>query len=646
MKQNEEAGANAIFRFGVFELDSSLGELRKHGYRVHLQQQPFCILCMLLERPGKLVTREEIQEKLWSTDTFVDFDRSLNRAVTKLRQALGDDAESPRFIETLPRRGYRLLVPVEIRSVVSSTATVDTPNVPALPSGNPSLEPTLPAVLSPSWTAFRQWAVRAVILAVGVFVLLLWLIPGGWPDRLLRRRTAGSFQSVAVLPFENLSGDPSKEYFADGMTDELITDLAELTRIRVVSRSSVMRYKGSRKPLPEIARELNVDAIVEGSVTLSELQVRITAQLIEASSDRHLWASSYERDRKDLFPIQREVAVTIAGLIRARTEAGNAVDASSIPTFTPETYELYEECRTMGRKSTEEGMSLAIKCYERVLALDPNCAAAYAGIANSYSALGLDNLPRARAAAMKAVELAPSLSEAHDALAEIKADYERDLAGAEKEYKQALALNPSNAGAHVGYATMLVGTGRLTDAVAEAKTARELDPFSAGGAIFSGMILFMAGQYDKAIEEERAALELNPEHDRAHYWWGYAYEQKGMYKKAIAEYEKVPNDSHCIFLSALGRSFSLAGDSKKAEEVRHKIEHYSGEDAIWPYDAALFYASLDDKDRAFEWLERDLKERDGWLLFLKVDPRLSSLRSDPRFHDLVRRVALPAFDPS
>jgi TolB-like protein/Flp pilus assembly protein TadD len=448
-------------------------------------------------------------------------------------------------------------------------------------------------------------------------------------------------QSLAVLPFENLSGDSSKDYFVDGFTDELITDLAEQTKIRVVSRTSVLRYKGSRKPLPEIAEELKVDAIVEGSVSISDQQVRITAQLIQASSDQHLWAHSYERGRKDLFSVQSEVAATIAGLIGTN---GVRATATLGQRFTPETYQLYLECRYLMQTGSEEGMNQAIQCYQRILKLDPSCASAYAGLADSYTNLGeLDNLSKGRAAAIKAMELDSSLPEAHVTLARLKLADDKDLPGAETEINRALALNPSDAGAYMTYAALLIARGRMADAIAAAKTARDLDPFSSRNASQSGVVLFMSGQFNRTIEEERAALQLDPGRQRAHYWLGYAYEQKGMYKDAIAEYERVlPNDDHGIFLAALGRSLALAGDSKKAAEVKRKIEHFPAGDFVWHYDAALFYVALGDKDRAFQLLERDQKEGGGWSIVLNADPRLAPLRSDPRFPDLVRRVGLPA----
>lgn len=625
-------------RFGSFEVDLTTRELRNHGRRIKLQEKPFQVLALLLDQPGELVTREEFRHRLWPVDTFVDFEHGINTAIKKLREALEDNAEEPRYIETLPRRGYRFIASVEETLLAGA--------VPA-----PQTWKRLRVLRTSPQTYFRHWYVLllgAVLVAVAALLFGLNLV--GVRDRLWQRSTPGQgtaipIESLAVLPFDNLSGDSSNDYFADGFTDELITDLAEQTRIRVVSRSSVVRYKGSRKPLAEIARELNVDAIVEGSVSLSDQQVRITAQFIQAPSDRHLWAHSYERDRKDLFSVQSEVATTIASLIRAKATGRDATIVRSAPShqrFTVATYELSLECRKLRMAATEEGVNRAIHCYEHVLSLDPNCATAYAELAYSYLALGLDSVPKSRAAAIRALELDPALPEAHLALADFKADYEKDLKGAESEFDQALALNPSYAMAHLNRANVLAATRRMADAIAEAKTARELDPFSARGAMFSGMILFMAGQYDQTIEEEKAALQLDLHLDRTHYWLGYAYEQKGMYKDAIAEYEKVlPDDEHGILLMALGRSVVLTGDFQKAAEIKRKIEQSSGKDFVWPYDVALFYAVLGDKDRAFEWLERDQNQRDGWLLFLNVDPRLSALRSDPRFRDLSRRVGLP-----
>jgi len=663
-----------IYKFGKFQIEALARTVRREEEVVTLNRRAFEVLLYFVQNPGRVLTRDELLKNVWP-DTFVD-ENSLAQSISVLRRALEEKPGDNSYIVTLPGRGYQFVSPVQVVALAKRDAVRDAATTADRgPSGlifqqqtirtsviteesgiESHLRPRLavekhdnqalqPLVSSPTketgWRpAYLRWAVLGTVFLMTCAALAFWLIPRALRDRLLRVHPAGGrIQSVAVLPFQNLSGDSSKEYFADGFTDELTTDIAERTKIRVVSRTSVMRYKDSKKALPEIARELAVDAIVEGSVVVSGEQVRITAQLIQTSTDQHLWAHSYEREKKDLFSIQREVAATIASLIGSKTEGASlpGVRPTSSPErFSAATYELALECGKLRSTSREEGITRAIQCYQRVLSLDPNSAAAYAEIAYSYLMLAD---PRAQAAAIKAVNLDPTLPEAHFALAEFKEEQEIDLAVAESEFKQALALNPSYALARVGYADLLVGAGRMSEAVAEARRARELDPFSAAVAQFSGRIFFFAGQYDKAIAEEKAALDLDSNAERARYWTGYAYEQKSMYKNAIAEYEKeLPDDSHGIFLAALGRSFVLSGDSRRAAEVKRKIEHHSEKDSMWPYDAAMFYAALDDKDRAFECLE---KERSGWLLFMRVDPRLSALRSDPRFEDLAQRVGLP-----
>lgn len=625
-----------IVRFDNFELDLGRYELRRGARVVKLEKNPMELLILLVENQGRLVMREEIIQRLWGDNVFVDTRHGINTAVHKLRTALRDDSEQPRILETVIGKGYRL-----VATVVAELA--DEPSADAILAAPATEEVASTKAKEPSPITFwsrklTRWTARAIALAA-CLVLILWLIPSNLRDRLLGRPSP--IQSLAVLPFDNLSGDSSKDYFADGFTEELTTDLAEHAGIRVVSRTSAMRYKTTRKPLPEIARELKVDAIVEGSVVISDQQVRITAQLIQASNDQHLWAHSYDGDRKDLLPIQNEIAATIAGFIREKKEArdeGTVRAASIHPRFTPATYELFLECNGLRKTGSKEGVSHAAQCYQHILALDPNSAAAYAGLASCFLAV---DPSKAGPSIVESIKLDPSLEEAHTASANFKMIYERDLAGAGKEFRTALALNPSYAEAHSNYAMLLLATGRATDAVAEARIARELDPFSASAAMYYGMTLFMARQYDRAIEEEKASLDLDPHHDRAHYWWGYAYEQKGMYKEAIMEYEKVPEDTRGELLAARGRSLWLEGDSENATEVNQRIEHFPANDFVWPYDGALFYAASGDKDRAFQWLEKDLKERDGWLLLLNVDPRLAPLRSDPRFPDLVKRVGLP-----
>ena len=666
-----------VFQFGEFQIDARAHTLRREEAIVTLNYRAFDVLLYFVQNPGRVLTREELLKNVWA-DAYVD-ENNLAQGISALRRALEEKPGDNSYIVTLPGRGYQFVAPVRavvpenrkvspevstttgqgpggllfqqqtIRSsVITEESGIESHPRPRLLGEESDNQALRPPPSSPTNEAgwpppYLRWAVLGTVLLMTCAALAVWLIPRALRDGLLRVHPVGGLiQSIAVLPFQNLSGDSSKEYFADGFTDELTTDIAERTKIRVVSRTSVMRYKDSKKPLPEIARELAVDAIVEGSVVVSGEQVRITAQLIQASSDRHLWAHSYESERKDLFSLQSELAASIAGLIGSKANGADSGDnrLSASPTrFTAATYELALECRSLRKIGTEDSINRAIQCYQRVLTQDSDSAAAYAEIAYCYIALAD---PRAQPAAIKALALDPSLPDAHLALAEFKTEHDMDLTGAEKEFNRALLLNPSYAEARVSHADELVGAGRITDAIAEARTARELDPFSAAVAEFSGRVFFLAGQYDKVIAEEKAALDLDANRRRPPYWTGYAYEQKGMYKNAIAEYEKgLPDDFHGIFLAALGRSFVLSGDSRRAAEVKRKIEHHSEKDFMWPYDAAMFYAALGDKNRAFEWLEKEREIHGGWLLFMRVDPRLSALRSDPRFEDLAQRVGLP-----
>ena len=632
-----------LLEFGPFRVHPEQRVLLCNQEPVPLSPKAFELLLILVERNGQVVLKDDLMKLLWP-DTFVE-ESNLSQHVFQLRKALGERAPGSSYILTVPGRGYRFaqtvrVLPYEEPGVAESLRFQLT-----APGNSPSSRTSdVPG-------AFHRihGIPAAYLLLVGLVVFgvsLLAVNMGNLRNRFSKQSTSARatpfhIASLAVLPFENLSGDPSKDYFADGFTDELITDIAEQAPIRVVSRSSVMRYKGSRKPLPEIARELNVDAVVEGSVSLSDEQVRITAQLIQAAVDQHLWAHSYERARRDLFSIQREVAATISALIGSKADTASSLTVRSTDSFSgvgASTYELALDCRALRWTSTEEGVRRAIQCYEHLLALDPNSAVAYAGLADCYMAV---DPSKAGEPAVKAISLNASLPEAHLAIANVKLFQEYDLAGAEAEFERTLTLNPNYAEAHIGRAWALVAAGRATEAISEASAARELDPFSIPIATFSAGVLFMARQYDKAIEAARAALELDPDRHRAHYWAGYAYEQKGMYKEAIAEYKKVlPEDDHGIFLAGLGRALVLAGDSKRAAEVKFKIEHRSGKDFMWPYDAALFCAAIGDKNRTFEWLEKERAKHDGWLVLLQVDPRLFALRSDPRLLDLAHRVGL------
>ena len=440
---SEDEPARRRFRFGVFELDLRAGELRKHGVRIRLQEQPFLVLAMLLEHPGEVVTREELQKKLWPADIFVDFDHGLNKAINKVRDALGDSAENPRFVETVARRGYRFMSEVKVVEV----PLVRTPELerPIYPTAADRKRP----VAADERAAGKQllpslaWKISALVLILLVVALATWkLYPWNRPPPVIR--------SLAVLPLENLSGDASQDYFSDGMTDELITELGQIGDLRVISRTSAMTYKDTHKTLPQIAKELNVDAVVEGAVLRSGGRVRITAQLIMADTDKQLWAESYEGDLRDALTLQAQVARAITNQIQVNLNPQEQV-ALKVKVVNPEAYESYLEGRYFWNKRTADGLKAALAYFNQAIDEDPNYAEAYSGLADTYALLGdwqyavmttKEALPKAKAAANKALELDNTLGEAHNSLAFCLDgfDWDFDLAG--REFRRAIALEP------------------------------------------------------------------------------------------------------------------------------------------------------------------------------------------------------------
>ena len=615
----KQSSAPRCLRFDVFQVDLRSGELRKQGHRVKLQEQPFQVLAMLLERPGEVVTREELRQPLWPADTFVDFDHGLNIAINKLREALGDSADTPRFIETLPRRGYRFIAPVQgVRPASAGRRTVR------------------PLVLG---------ALGVVTLAL----VLVGLNVGGLRTRLLRGTTVPPIQSLAVLPLENLSGDPGQEYFADGMTDELITDLAQISTVRVISRTSVMRYKGARTPLQEIARQLNVDAVVEGTVARSGNRVRVRAQLIRVADDRHLWAESFERELQDVLALQSEVASAIARQVQVKLMMPQG-HRGSVGPIKPAAYEAYLKGRYSWNKRNEAGLQEGIEQFQQAIATDPGYAPAYSGLADSYTTLGYfsylspeESFPRARAAAAKALELDPTLAEAHASLAYAKFYYDWNWPEAEKEFKKAIALNPSYATAHHWYSVYLTAMGRPEEAMAEIRQAQQLDPLSLAIRTDIGFQLYYTRKYDEAIQQLKTTLEMNPNFPLAHLWLGRTYQQKRMYAEAITEFEQAGNvlRDWPVTIAAIGYVQGKAQNKAEALKTLEKLKKLSEKRYVTAYAVALVYAGLDDKSQAFRWLNKGVEERTHWLVWLKLDPRWDDLRSDPRFEQLVRRVGLP-----
>jgi TolB-like protein/DNA-binding winged helix-turn-helix (wHTH) protein/Tfp pilus assembly protein PilF len=617
-------------RFGPFELDLESGELLKEGVRIKLQDQPFQILCILLEKPGRVVTREELKNRVWPADTFVEFDQGVYSAIRRLRDALCDSAESPRFVETLARRGYRFIAPVESGNVVSI----------------PAEKPTLAA--SPPSQRRRPWIALAGVSALALFVVGLSGL--GW--RHFRTRTpvthrTSEIRTLAVLPLENLSHDPEQEYFADGMADELVTQLGQISAVKVISRTSAMHYKGTHKTLPEIARELHVDAVVEGSVQRSGKRVRINAQLIEAATDQHIWARSYERDLSDTLVLQAEVAQEIVSEISARLTPEEQSRFTRVGTVDPQAQDDYLLGRYYWNRWSEPNLRKAITHFKQAIARDPNYARPYAGLAEAYRDLGdpyrggrlsVETLPQAKAAAMKALELDPSLGEAHGALASILMLLDWNWIEAEKHYKLELQSSPSYARGHYDYGLYLLALGRNDEARVQLDQAIELDPLNVEYRNALGFLALMSREYDHAIEQLR-----NFDHGGLNMRLAWAYMMKGMFPDAVAlleakEREVGPDPN---LLSFLAEAYGGAGRRSDAERTIREMLAQARVRYVSPAHIAGAYIGLRDKDKVMNWLERGFEEHDEVVIWIKVAPDLDFVRSEPRFQALLRHMNFP-----
>ena len=495
----------------------------------------------------------------------------------------------------------------------------------------------------------KRLILSAGIAAALLLGLLLAFNVASLRDRVSGHAAAPHIESLAVLPLENFSQDPSQDYFADGMTEVLIADLSQIGKLRVISRTSVMRFKQAKKPLPEIARELNVDAVVEGSVLSSGGRVRITAQLIYAPTDRHLWAKSYERSLSDVLLLQSEVARAIADEIRITLTPQEELQLGGARRVNPEANDAYLRGKYYWGKRTPDDLKKAFEYFKQALGKDPRYAPAYLGIAEYYSVLPFytgsapdEVFPKAKQAVSKALELDDTLAEAHGADAYTKAYYDWDWAGAEEEFKRSLALDPNNATVHHRYSRFLASLGRIDEALAEIKRARELDPLSLVAKANVGVVYYFGRRYDQAIDELKRLLETQPDFSVAHWGLGLAYEQKRMYWQAIEEFEKAAalekDDPNSI--ASLGHAYAVTGNKGAALKTIDELNVLAKHGDVSPYQLAVVYVGLGEKDRAFESLEKAKVERSTLLTYLKMDPRFDSLRSDPRFQDLLRGMGL------
>jgi len=629
-------------RFGVFELDLQAGQLRKHGLRVRLQEQPFQVLAMLLDHHGEVVTREELQKKLWPVDTFVDFDHGLNKAINKIREALGDSAASPRFVETVSRRGYRFLADVKVAEAPirgSGLGNQPQPRGEARELGDPASKPAIlkRLALSPAWK-------------ISVFVLVLLLASMAAWKLYFSNRPPPVIRSLAVLPLESLSGDASQDYFADGMTDELISDLGQISALRVISRTSVMVYKHARKPLPQIARELNVDAVVEGTVLRSGNRVRITAQLIEASTDKHLWSESYDGELRETLTLQNNVARAIADQIRINLNPTEQAALKKVADVDPEAYESYLKGRYFWNKRTADGLSKAIDYFSEAIQRKPDYAQAYAGLADSYALAGdwkygllapKQAYPKAKAAAAKALALDDTLGEAHISLAFCLENFDWDWESAGREFTRGIELSPRYAIGHEWYGWHLAALGRHGEAIAEVEKAVSLDPLSPSIGADLAEEFLVAHRFDEAIRQIRKTIILEPFFGPGHYVLGQALVQQHDYNEAIAELQKAIELSpgSTAFTANLAYAYAVSGMRDEAAKKLDDMKNRSPQAFSNAPEIAMVYVGLDQKDQAMAWLEKAYAEHfSPWVL---MRPCFDPLRSDPGFEDLVRRIGLP-----
>ncbi len=627
----DSSAVSARIRFGAFEVDLASGALRRQGVRVKLQEQPFQVLVALLERPGEILSREYLRNRLWPPNVMVDFERGLNKAINRLREALGDNPENPQFIETVPQRGYRFLAEVERTNVEGANA-----QSVAYAQQKTALEFNPPVIGAPMMNRRRLFALAGGVLAIPLVTLSY--------RRLVSR--PARIRSIAVLPLENLSRDIDQEYFSDGMTDQLIGEIARIRSLRVISRTSIMQYKGgARKPLPAIARELNVDAILEGTVVHSGSKVRITAQLIRAEDDRHIWSEEYERDLTDVLALQGEVARAIAGHIQIQLTSQERMHLTRERSTVPEAYDRFLQGNFFLQQGAK-GIARSMGLFRRAIELDPLQAESQAGLAEvlCYAAIyGLrpcaQAYPEARAAALRALALDESNGSAHDALADVIQGYDWDPVGARKEFIRALELSPTDPIVRARCAENLTRLGKFDQAIQVNDNTLKLDPASAISYSSRAMIFFRSRRYDEAIRSSEQALEFDPLFVQALWWQGVSYAAKGAFSKSIPALAKALSIADGpLFRGYLGFTYGRAGEKDKALGTLKDLTTMSRQRWVSPIDHALVYAGLGDADSTFAWLEKAFQAHET--RFELASFYYDAFRLDPRFKNLTRRMGI------
>jgi TolB-like protein/DNA-binding winged helix-turn-helix (wHTH) protein/Tfp pilus assembly protein PilF len=644
-----------IYEFGSFRLDAEQRLLFSGSGEIPLPPKLFDTLAALVENHGRVLAKDELLKLIWP-DTFVE-EGSLTRNISTLRRVLGENAEDQEFIQTIPKRGYRFVAPVTEPPVGETLIIEERTRVESTFDVAVEEDATASAVQEPESNrigagAGRRRGLGVMTLAMTAFALL---VVAGWIFRTQRlwlvHGKPAPIQSIAVLPLENLTGDPSQEFFADGITDVLITDLAHISNLRVISRTSAMQYKKSDKPLPQIAKELGVDAVVEGTVMLSGESVRITTRLFDARTDRNLWADNYEGDLRNVFALQGSVARSVVGEIQARlTPSEQAFLARVRPSVNPTAYENYLKGLFYYNQRDEVGMRKASDYFQRTIELEPNYAPAYAGLSDSHRLLQLfgfvraaESWPKAKAAAEKALALDDSNAEAHISLAVILWRRNWEWARAQAEFARGLQLNPNYAEGRRAYSVFLSACQDFGESIAQMERARQLDPLSFLIAFDLSSRYYYARRYEQAVVQMQNVLERNPNYAPAYFRLANIYVETGDFSKAFGYLERarqLSNDKADLLLN-FGYAYAASGQGGRAAEALHELEQLAKKQYVPPRLLASVYARLGDKDRAFAQLEMAYQERSFLLPGFQADPALANLRSDPRFADLDRRVGMP-----
>lgn len=630
------------YRFGAFEIDLLDGELRRQGLKVKLNEKPFQVLALLLEHAGHLVSRESLRQRLWAADTYVDFDANLNTALSTLRHALGDPSDNPVFIETIPRQGYRFIAPV-------------TPIVEA--GGGLHTDPTRNMEEGILDAAARDQR-KHIRTLVPILILVMlgcgfgWLVYARWLRRPIGSANRDHKLTILVMPFENLSGDSAQDYLSDGLTEEMITSLGQVSprKLSVIARSTAIRYKHTQETLEQVAQENHVDYVVEGGVQRQGDRVRISAQLFKSGEQGSLWTEAYDQHAGDLLLIQRDVAdrITNSLFLEVLPSPVRRETAENRPD--PEAYDDYLKGLFALNKRTQEDLRRSIVYFRQAIVEDPGFAGAYAALASAYNvAAGWGFLrpgeaySNAETAVRKALALDNTLADAHSAYAEILHEYHWDWAGSEREYQQALELNPSSAAGHKLYAEYLTHAGRYTEALGEIRKAQELDPASLITNAFVCFVYYHAREYDKAIRECSKTVALDSSFVPAHYWRGTSYVFAGRYEEALGDFRKASelSEGATYFQTWTALAYALEGKKDEARKILEKLRRRPRDVYVSAYGLADIYISLGDREQAISMLDKACQERSADLVFLATAQEFDVLHGDPEFQQMIARLDFP-----